>query len=457
MHEVFKRLSRASKRHLLIGGAFLLTFSLLIFKFNNVLLAAFASWGDNSLIHACVNSQGSARIVGPTDSCGQNETQTTWLKDIDVGNGLNISRTSSGATLSLDGSNFQAYEVNPTDGQTTTSPSFGDMTSGTQQITLFQKSIVQVSARANAFLAPLSSFLNISDFTSNGNDLVNNGATEYTADTPFTDSSAAVDLESTESDYLSASDSSSLSITGDMTLELWIKPESTPSSAGLLTKFKFTGSNDRAYLFGLNISGSNRMDFYTSSNGTDQNNANVSWTPSLGTWYHVAVVYDASEGSATFYVNGSQQGTTQTGLHTSVYDSAASFNIGAYNEGSNNFDGVIDEARVWNLIRTGTEINDNKNIELTGTESGLVAYYPLESLGDLAYIRTTYDSGGADTEIGTQGYTNVTSNGQSISAGGVVILNAGTYTIAMQKKVNTSGATATYNQPGMSIIVIPTE
>jgi hypothetical protein len=73
---------------------------------------------------------------------------------------------------------------------------------------------------------------------------------------------------------------------------------------------------------------------------------------------------------------------------------------------------------------------------------------------DWAYTRVTYDSGGADTVIGTQGYTHVQSDGQSITAGGVVTLDAGTYTIAMQKK-RLSAGTSTYHDPGMSIVIIP--
>jgi hypothetical protein len=36
----------------------------------------------------------------------------------------------------------------------------------------------------------------------------------------------------------------------------------------------------------------------------------------------------------------------------------------------------MDEVRIWNVARTQSEIQSNMNTELTGTESGLVAYYP---------------------------------------------------------------------------------
>jgi hypothetical protein len=448
----------SSRRKYVLGGTFLLLIFLLIAKFD--VLASFGSWGDNSLIHACKDQQGKVTIVGSSDSCAPNETQVTWLKDVDAGSGLSINRTSSGAVLSLAGSS-QAYQVNPTDEQTTTSTSYVDMTNGTQQIVLSHKSIVQVNAQANAFLAPLP-VLDLNDKTANGNSLTNNGAAEYTINTPFAASTVATDFESTESDKFTAVDSASLSSTSNITMEMWIKLESIPAPGQYMIFIsKSSGSiATNSYAFGLqNNSGTIR--FYGEiSDGTNQDPIFQNWTPSLGTWYHVAFVFTGASSKYQFFVDGNQVGSDQTGTAAGLVDANNSLIIGAYNASSPSFyyDGVMDEVRIWNIVRTPTEINNNKSVELTGIESGLVAYYPLESLAsNLGYIRTTYDSGGADTEIGKQGYTNVTSDGQSISAGGVAVLDPGTYTVAMQKKVNASGETATYKQPSMSIVIIPNQ
>jgi len=77
-----------------------------------------------------------------------------------------------------------------------------------------------------------------------------------------------------------------------------------------------------------------------------------------------------------------------------------------------------------------------------------------DSTSLVAYTRTVYNDG-SDHEIGTQGYTNVTATGQSITAGGVVTLNPGTYTIKMQKKIYISGGTGTFYNPSMAIMIIP--
>lgn len=70
-------------------------------SFTNIVRASFGIWGDTSLIHACLNSRGIPIIVAAGTSCQPNETQATWIKDIDAGSGLTITRSSSGATLSL--------------------------------------------------------------------------------------------------------------------------------------------------------------------------------------------------------------------------------------------------------------------------------------------------------------------------------------------------------------------
>jgi hypothetical protein len=41
------------------------------------------------------------------------------------------------------------------------------------------------------------------------------------------------------------------------------------------------------------------------------------------------------------------------------------------------FDGAIDELRVWNTARTTSQLADNNTVDLSGTEAGLIAYFPM--------------------------------------------------------------------------------
>lgn len=229
------------------------------------------------------------------------------------------------------------------------------------------------------------SALSLTDKTSNGNNLTNVGTTEWAADFPFAASSKAVKMVRSSTQYLSAADSSSLSITGNMTVEAWVKLDSLPSGASSTQTIvaKYNGSSDRSYIFGIwrNASSTLGMTAALSPNGSSVYVLDKSYSFSTGTWYHIAYVYTAATGTVEFFVNGSSQGTASNASATSLYNGIANFEIGAFNHGASEFfDGKIDDVRVWNTARTSTQINDNKSSELTGTESGLAAYYPFETL-----------------------------------------------------------------------------
>lgn len=194
----------------------------------------------------------------------------------------------------------------------------------------------------------------------------------------------SLDLEVTSSQYAYGSDSASLSITQSFTLECNVNIESLSAVAGNYNVFlsKYTVAGDkRSYFFGMqNLDGSYYLATNISSDGTFQadNKKTVAFSPSLSTWYHVALVYDHTGPSYKFYVNGSQQGTTQTPVATSISNNDSAFCIGTldYPTGISSYlyDGKIDDVRVWNYARTEAQIAANYQRELAGNETGLVLY-----------------------------------------------------------------------------------
>lgn len=102
----FKNTRRLSSMAIPLTVLFLVASLLLSSSyFARLVHASFGSWGDTSLINACENSRGNVSLVSPGTNCGASETQVTWLKDVDAGSGLSITRSSSGATLSLSSNN----------------------------------------------------------------------------------------------------------------------------------------------------------------------------------------------------------------------------------------------------------------------------------------------------------------------------------------------------------------
>ena len=227
--------------------------------------------------------------------------------------------------------------------------------------------------------------LNLLDITTNNNDLTNvNTVAEVTTALPFAQSTIAADFEAGSSQYLYAADSASLSMTGAFTIECWVKPESLPANGtfmALVTKWRDGGANQSSYYFGVyNNAGTYRLVLYTSSDGAAADGIFQDWTVSVGTWYHVTTTH-AADGTVQFFVDGSQIGVDQAGTGA-VFDGNAAVAIAAarHDIAANEFfDGVMDDVRVWNDVRTSVELSGNYNIELAGTESNLVAYWPFET------------------------------------------------------------------------------
>jgi len=97
----------------------------------------------------------------------------------------------------------------------------------------------------------------------------------------------------------------------------------------------------------------------------------------LDTWYHIALVRNS--GSYILYIDGVAHNLTSTATPSSV----GYLNIGG-RASTENWAGNIDEVRVWNSVRTASEIQDNMNSGLAGNESGLIAYYPMNEGSGIA-------------------------------------------------------------------------
>jgi hypothetical protein len=177
----------------------------------------------------------------------------------------------------------------------------------------------------------------------------------------------SLDLELSSSQYAVIADASQtgLDITGDLSIEAWIKIESAPGSG---VNYVIAGkanstTNNRSYFFDyINDSGTNKLRLLISSAGTTFGFNAHTVTFTAGVWYHVAATYDASAGAVEYYINGSNV-ASKTGYPTSIFSGSADFIIGAYGNTTRSsfFDGILRNVRVWDDIRTASEISADMN------------------------------------------------------------------------------------------------
>ena len=199
----------------------------------------------------------------------------------------------------------------------------------------------------------------------------------------------SIDLELSSSQYLSIADGdqTGLDLTTDFTLEIWIKLEQLPSTIGDSVALigKDGAAGDRSWA--CKLTSANKLSiFYVADNDATnytfiESTSAIVVAGDVGSWVHIAVSVDISAKTAVMYKNSSSvDDTVVTANSTTSVGSTAPFRIGTNRAADSDFfDGLIDEVRVWNDIRTPTEIADNYEKELAGTETGLVGYWQLNN------------------------------------------------------------------------------
>src|SRR5258706_7021222 len=222
------------------------------------------------------------------------------------------------------------------------------------------------------------------DQSGNGNDLTNvNGVTENMTDSPFAASTAVADFESSSTQYLTAPNQSYIQLSTTVSLESWVKPESFNTNNTIIGKGRANGDASGNYFMRLGLLG-NVSFVYAACGPTFHTCTTTLPQSSTGTWTHLAFTFTFGTGSSMLcYVNGSSvggswvqgDGNSAPATNTEVLQLGCIHSVSGADE---LYDGLMDEVRIWNTIRTGTEINNNMSVEIQ-PQIGLVAYYPYES------------------------------------------------------------------------------
>jgi subtilisin-like proprotein convertase family protein len=220
-------------------------------------------------------------------------------------------------------------------------------------------------------------------------------------------------------DYVATDPGSSLSITGDLTVECWVKPTVVTGTPILIQKR--LGSAASGYTLYLS---SSKVAFRTNST-TRINGKNVLLA---NEWTHIAVTYNSTSGLFTIYLNGVVD-TFKT--VTGAAPAADTDSLRIANGFNSPYPGLMDEVRIWNIERTQAQIQSTMRMPLgesTGPYTGLVASWRANSI----------TAGSGTEEI--NGYTAYL-RGPATYAD---LRNYPNSHLAFNTGVNFSGATGTY-------------
>jgi hypothetical protein len=196
-----------------------------------------------------------------------------------------------------------------------------------------------------------------------------------------------------------------------MTLEAWVRVDVIPNDGPAVGGFA-TPDAGQFLLAGSPNAGDK---FVISTPSTD--NASGPPTNVTGVWKHLAGTYDGA--TLRVYVNGVLVGSkAKTGNVSDVTE----LRICRFPRNVNSYlNGAIDEVRVWNVVRSASQILNNYQHQLHGDEPGLIGYYRFdEGSGQLVVDSSNAGNDGylgSSTTAGTDDPTRVMSSAPLMAPG----------------------------------------
>ena len=164
-----------------------------------------------------------------------------------------------------------------------------------------------------------------------------------------------------DNDYVYADDSPSLDIGGDQfTVSLWFKANSLPGDSSSVALVYKEDSSYNPYVLSLgNWDGAGAQLYvstYNTSNSEFLRESTTAESFSTGVWYYVAGVLPGDGSKLLTYINGVDKSSYDTGAFSGTLKNGDwRFDVGGSASGGN-FDGLIDDVRVYPYARTPAQI-----------------------------------------------------------------------------------------------------
>jgi hypothetical protein len=153
-----------------------------------------------------------------------------------------------------------------------------------------------------------------------------------------------------------------LQLTGSMTVSAWVNAAAFPSDDAAIVSKRASG--EIGYQLDTTVDrGPRTVGFKLTNSAGGSMFRYGATTLQANTWYHVTGVYNAATSELHVYLNGQLDDGTLVGTVTATQqNSSANVNIGRRPTGSTfNFNGRIDDVRIYNRALTPAEIQTDMN------------------------------------------------------------------------------------------------
>ena len=229
---------------------------------------------------------------------------------------------------------------------------------------------------------------------------------------------------------------SGISGNNDRTVEVWVKTSAT--GVNFITEWGVQQINQR---FTVTVTSSKLRVEFAGSWLLGSTNVND------GLWHHLAATHSSTSSPSTkLYIDGNLEATASFTINTSSSGNVLVGKSAYWSE--REFDGSIDEVRIWSVARTVAQIADNIHVLLDGDETGLVAYYQMSNGSG-----TSLTDNSANSNTGT--LYNMDNNDWVTSYAPIGTLNS-SYTTDVEALWSASGTSASDASNGLSMTVSST-
>jgi len=197
-----------------------------------------------------------------------------------------------------------------------------------------------------------------------------------------------LDLDGTD-DHIVIIDDNALDFgtSTDFSIEAWINFSSSDNYDGIVCKAtsedseNWTGYQFLLYENKIALELNNGNEDNLLGPPTGQGGFLGSTAMNTGTWHHVAITVSRSTNTVKFYVDGVEDASvSDSKVGSNDLDNSANLYIGKERTSDYYYNGHIDEVRIWNDVRSVSEIRQNMYRELSNpsSEGNLAAYYKLD-------------------------------------------------------------------------------